>query len=180
MNADLNLFFFLNNLAGRSRVFDVLVVGMATYAPYLLVMLFFLLICFSAYEARQKLRMVWVVAISALVARLGAAEGIRLFYHRPRPFMAYQVRQLLSDNEWSFPSGHATFFFAMATAVYLYNKKWGAGFFAAALLVSAGRVIAGIHYPSDILGGALIGAAVACFVFYAAEKRKTGEIGKRL
>ena len=49
----------------------------------------------------------------------------------------------------------------MATAVYLYNKKWGIGFFIATILITMSRVIAGVHYPSDILDGAAIGILVA-------------------
>ena len=78
--------------------------------------------------------------------------------------------KVLTDSAWSFPSGHATFFFAMATAIYLYNKKWGIWFFVGAILISIGRVIAGLHYPSDILGGAIIGAFVAYVTFYVAQK----------
>lgn len=68
--------------------------------------------------------------ISAAIARFGLVEIIRLFYHRPRPFLALpQIHALFMDTEWSFPSGHASFFFAMAMANYLYNKKWGVVFY---------------------------------------------------
>src|SRR3989338_6972595 len=107
-----------------------------------------------------------VTVISAFVARFGITEIIRFFYHRPRPFLALPVHQLLTENAWSFPSGHATFFFAIATAIYLYNKKWGTFFFIASILMTVSRVIAGIHYPSDIIGGAFIGIAVALATFY--------------
>lgn len=111
-----------------------------------------------------------ITGISAVIARLGVTELIRFLYHRPRPFSALPAHQLLTDNAWSFPSGHATFFFAMATAIYLYNKKWGVFFFTAAILMTISRVIAGIHYPSDIVGGALIGITVACVVFHIARR----------
>ncbi len=107
-----------------------------------------------------------------IVARLGVTELIRFFYHRPRPFVAHQVHPLFFDNAWSFPSGHATFFFAMATAIYFYNKKWSIGFFIASILMTLSRIIAGAHYPSDIIGGMAIGMAVACIVFYIAERQK--------
>jgi undecaprenyl-diphosphatase len=69
--------------------------------------------------------------------------------------------------EPSFPSGHAAFYFAIATVVFLYLKKvyprpkfWrGASilFFIAGFLISISRVFSGIHWPSDILAGAAIG-----------------------
>ena len=64
----------------------------------------------------------------------------------------------------------------MAATIYLYNKKWGIGFFIAALLMNISRIVAGVHYPSDILGGMIVGVIVAYVVFYLAEKKKTKEI----
>ena len=58
----------------------------------------------------------------------------------------------------------------MATAIYFYNKKWGIFFFLATILITVSRVIAGIHYPSDIVGGALIGIAVAYSTLYVTRK----------
>ena len=51
------------------------------------------------------------------------------------------------------------FFFAFSTAIYMYNKTWGAWFFVASTIVCLARVASGVHYPSDILGGAVLGAA---------------------
>ena len=169
---DINFFYFFNNLAGRSRFFDALVVFLAGYFQYLLIAIFLLLLFFSKYAKREKLRIFWITVVSTIVARFGVTELIRFFYHRLRPFVTYQAHQLLSGNEWSFPSGHSAFFFAMATAIYLYNKKWGIGFFLAAILMNISRVIAGVHYPSDINGGAIIGIIVAYVVFYFAERTK--------
>mgnify|MGYP001590667369 FL=1 len=121
----------------------------------------------------EKLRLFWFAAASAAIARFGVTEAIRFFYHRPRPFLALQINKLSADGDWlysiknwSFPSGHSAFFFAMATAIYFCNKKWGIGFFIAAILMNISRIIAGAHYPSDIIGGAIIGTAVAGAIFY--------------
>jgi len=167
MTLDTNLFFLLNSLAGRSPVLDLLIVFCAQYLAYLLVAAFLIL----AYRTRNRV-LFWVPLISALIARLGITELIRFFYHRPRPFMVYPVQQLLSDSAWSFPSGHATFFFALSTGVYFYNKKWGIAFFLATILITVARVIAAVHYPSDILGGMLIGIATAYLVKYFVQKRR--------
>ena len=170
MALDTQLFYFLNNLAGQSSLFDGVVVFLASYLPYLVVLTLLALVVFSQYQKREKWELLLVVGISAIVARFGVTELIRLFIHRPRPFLTMPVHQLLTDSAWSFPSGHATFFFAIATAVYLYNKKWGFWFFGAAILITVSRVIAGIHYPLDIIAGALIGAAVGYSVFYFIRK----------
>ena len=170
MTLDTQLFYLLNNLAGQSPLFDAVILFLASYLAYILVALFLVLVFLSQYSKREKLQIFWVTIISAVIARLGVTELIRFFYHRPRPFTDLPVNQLFTSNEWSFPSGHATFFFAMATAIYLYNKKWGTVFFIAAILITISRVIAGIHYPSDIVGGALIGVAVAYVTYYFARR----------
>ena len=105
------------------------------------------------------------------MARFGVAEIIRLFYKNPRPFLNHNVHQLILVNGYSFPSGHSAFFFAMATAIYFFNKKWGIGFFAASIIIGLSRVIAGVHYPSDIFGGMVIGIIVACLVFYFTNRK---------
>lgn len=171
MTFDTQLFYLLNNLAGQSPFFDGVIVFFASYLAYILGVFFVALVFFSQYSKREKWELLLVTGISAVIARFGVTEIIRYFYHHPRPFDALSgVHQLLAESSWSFPSGHATFFFAMATAIYLYNKKWGIGFFGAAILVTVARVIAGVHYPSDIIGGALLGVLVAYIVFIIARK----------
>lgn len=177
MALDTRLFFVLNNLVGQSQLLDWIIVFLASYLPYLLVAAFLLLLYYSSHSKRDKLYMFWVTTASAFIARFGVTELIRFFYQRPRPFMVYpQIHALFVDNEWSFPSGHATFFFAMAAAIYLYNKKWGIGFFIATLAVTISRIIAGVHYPSDILGGMVIGVLVAYATFYVAEKWRAKKV----
>ncbi len=172
MVLDIELFYLLNNFSGKSRLFDILVVFFASYLQYFVVATFLLFLCFSVYSKREKLYMFWTTVISIIVARLGITEIIRFFYHRPRPFLAFQVHKLLSngwfysDKEWSFPSGHSAFFFAMAAAIYFYNKKWGIGFFTAAVLMNISRIIAGVHYPSDILAGMIIGMLTGYITSY--------------
>lgn len=178
MALDLRFFYFLNNLAGQYRFFDALVVFLAGYFQYLLAAVFILFLYFSKYTRLEKFRIFWITAFSTAIARIGVVELIRFFYLRPRPFTVFQVHQLLSEHEWSFPSGHSAFFFAMATAIYLYNKKWGIWFFIGAILMNISRIIAGIHYPSDILGGMIIGVLTAYLIFYFAERRKIKEIVK--
>lgn len=161
MALDTQLFFFLNAVAGWSPLSDAVVVFFAAYLSYVIPCILLLFVLVSAYPRREKIEILLVAAVSATIARYGVTELVRLVYHRPRPFLVSPVHQLLTSNEWSFPSGHAAVFFALATVVYLYHKKWGIFFFIAAVLMTTSRVIAGIHYPSDILGGALVGIGAA-------------------
>lgn len=170
MILDIKLVYFFNNFTGKSQIVDAFIIFFASYLQYFLIAAFTLLLFFSAYSKREKLYIFWTTVISAVVARFAITEIIRFFYHRPRPFAALKIYQLILDNNWSFPSGHSAFFFAFATAIYLYNKKWGLLFFIAAIFMNISRVITGIHYPSDILGGAFIGAIIAYIIFVLFKK----------
>ena len=61
----------------------------------------------------------------------------------------------------SFPSDHATGAFAIAVAIWLYDRTIGTVFLVIGVLVGFARVYVGVHYPGDVLGGAILGAAVA-------------------
>ena len=64
----------------------------------------------------------------------------------------------------SFPSDHSTAAFAIAFAVFFLSRKVGIGFLVAATMVALSRVFVGLHYPSDVVAGVLIGAGSAWLV----------------
>jgi len=140
----------INSLAGKFVYLDSLAVFLAGYLEYILAGLVFLLLW-------KKWGAVFRVFVAAILARYGLVELIRFFWSRPRPFIENNVNLLLEHTGASFPSGHAAFFFALSLVVYHYNKKAGIGFFIASFLISISRVFVGIHWPSDILAGAIVG-----------------------
>ena len=81
------------------------------------------------------------------------------------------VAKLISpDDPFSFPSGHATFFSALATALYFYHKRLGLWFGLGAVIIGLARIISGIHYPADILTGFGLGMLIAGLVAYWRKK----------
>ena len=157
MPLDTNIFYFLNSLAGKSRAFDILVIFLSQYLQYLLGVLFLIFLYFLQKGKREKICIFLTTIFSIIISRLFITGLIRLFHHRPRPFAFNNVHQLIFPNGYSFPSGHSAFFFAMAAAIFLFNKKMGIIFFAGAILMNVSRIIAGAHYLSDIMAGAIIG-----------------------
>ncbi len=175
IDSDISLFLFLNGFSGESRLFDSVVVFLASHLQYFLAAAFILFLFFSVRGKKEKIR----IFLTALFSVLSASLAVRVFkdfFQRPRPFWDFEVQNLLSDTlfysgkNWSFPSGHSAFFFAMGTAVFLHNRKWGSFFLAAALLMNASRVIGGVHYPLDVLGGAAVGIAAGFLAFKILKK----------
>jgi undecaprenyl-diphosphatase len=108
---------------------------------------------------------------AALSAGLALAVGkvISELVDRSRPFVAdpHGVH-LFSGHaaDPSFPSDHATAAFAIAVAIVLRKRGWGIVALVAATVLSIGRVAIGIHYPSDVLAGAALGAAAALALWW--------------
>ena len=87
---------------------------------------------------------------------------------RPRPFVTDPAGVHLFVRHAAdpgFPSDHATPAFTIATAVFLHDRRWGGVLLALAAVLAAGRVALGLHYPTDVIGGAALGAAVSLLLF---------------
>lgn len=94
---------------------------------------------------------------------LGINQVISTVWDRPRPFVAHSdaVHVLLAfSRDASFPSDHAAAGFAIATALVIVHRRWGVAALAVAAIMSYARVFVGVHYPGDVLAGALIGIAL--------------------
>ena len=95
------------------------------------------------------------LTLKPLVARVrpfNFAEGVELIISKPTGF--------------SFPSGHTSASFTGAASVFAYNKKIGALALAFALLIGFSRMYLYVHYPTDVLAGALVGVVSALSSFY--------------
>jgi membrane-associated phospholipid phosphatase len=101
------------------------------------------------------------VAVTAVVLNLGVKPAFR----RRRPDRVGQevplARHVRMPRSTSFPSGHSAAAFAFATGVGQVLPAAGFPLRALAALVAYSRVHTGVHYPSDVLAGALLGAALS-------------------
>ncbi len=105
--------------------------------------------------------------LTAAAIAMGANQLISHLWERPRPFTAHgALTHLLSapSPDPSFPSDHAAVAVAIAFAVLAFSRRTGLLFLSAATLIGLSRVALGMHYPSDVLAGMLIGWAAAALV----------------
>lgn len=155
MNLDLIIFNAINQFAGKWVVLDALGIFFAKYFEYFLIAG---ILIYLAFNFKKSWKIIFTAFGVAIISRFAVAQIIRWIWFRPRPFINNHVNLLINHaNEASFPSGHASFYFALAMVIYFYNKKAGIYFFVAAFLISLGRVFTGIHWSSDILAGAIVG-----------------------
>ncbi len=157
------VFQWIHQFTGRSVFLDDLGIFFANYLPYFLVLGFLVL---AAYEKgwRRKFYVFAEGTIAVILSRGLITEIIRFFYHHERPFAFYNFTPLISESAYSFPSGHAAWFFALALAVWYANRTWGVWFFILASLNGIARVYVGVHWPLDIIGGIVVGVISALIV----------------
>ncbi|MDO8591119.1 MAG: phosphatase PAP2 family protein, partial [bacterium] len=75
-----------------------------------------------------------------------------------------------SETGHAFPSGHATFYSALAMMMWFYHKRIGYALGVVALIIGISRIISGVHWPVDILGGYVLGICVSIGVYFLIKK----------
>jgi len=168
MSPDAALFRLINGLAGRNALVDAVarLVVNEYFAPSTLALVL-LTLWFAPRSPQARWRYQFAVLQTALGLFLAnlIVKGLNLIYFRPRPFAVMEVtRCFYRPTDSSFPSNPATVGFAMATGIYLYHRRAGLAMYALATAFALARVYCGVHYPLDIVAGALIGAFSAVAV----------------
>lgn len=154
----------INGLAGRNEVIDLVMIWLSLAGVPILVA--GVAIQWWRKQDRPHVRHVLIAAGLSFLLGLAINQVILLFVHRIRPYDAGVTHLLIARSaDPSFPSDHATATIAIAAAFLLHGmRKSGVLFLTAALAVMLSRVFIGIHYASDVLGGALTGLAAAAGV----------------
>ena len=125
-----------------------------------------LILIFVWFWSKQAKKVALRAAFSAILAWPVLAQIIGKIINRPRPFETSGVQELIFHRpSYSFPSDHAAALFAIAFSFYLSGfKKLSYALFIIAIVISFFRVATGIHFPTDVIAGAVLGLLSAYLI----------------
>ena len=127
----------------------------------------------------------FMIMALALILTAIMIQALKALFDRERPFYAYSfIEKLSTGGGSSFPSGHTMEAFVMATTIgLLFRNQWlMVPVLIWAMLVGYSRLALGVHYPTDVIGGMIIGTGIGWLVtktgvkyFRSGKKLRTGE-----
>ena len=167
---DTSIFYFFYNLGQKLNV-DWLIIFFADYLVFIFIIIFFLYLL-KQKSLREKIYYFNLFLLVEILARGILTEVIRFFYARQRPFMVLPITNIVNDNAHSFPSGHSVVLFSLALVLFVINKRWGWVFLGVAVLVGVSRIMAGVHWASDIVGGLAVAALSFYLIYYFVLSKK--------
>ena len=164
--------FFLMNREYRLEIFDWLM-PFATNPKnfkWPLVLVFLLIL------ARRDKRL--LITLAFLAVGLGVSDSLsslaKSLFQRARPCQVLEGVNIIvgCGRSFSFPSNHAANIFAVAFLIRARHRGLGFFFFPVALFIAYSRVYVGVHFPSDVLGGAALGLGVGQAMIFCQEKAR--------
>lgn len=140
---------------------------------WILIGLFFLL--------QKRHRTLGLLIILSLIASLLVTNGLlKNWIARPRPYTVYPIDLLIDKNpEYSFPSGHTSAAFAAAWMIFMNKKRLGFYTVVLASLMGLSRIYLFMHYPTDVIGGAIVGILIAEGLYWLYDQWRIRKLTKK-
>ncbi|MBN08792.1 MAG: phosphatase PAP2 family protein [Flavobacteriaceae bacterium] len=177
LNLDSNLFVLLNSLGSPKYDFFWMVITnkMTNISVYLMLSIFFL----KKNNIRDFIRLIFLLGLLILITDQ-MTNFFKYFISRPRPCHDQNLIELIRlvksscGGQYGFFSGHASNSFALAiffsNLLFIHSKKISFFLVSFASLVAYSRIYIGVHYPLDIVFGALFGSINGYIFFYLWKK----------
>ena len=121
----------------------------------------------------KKYRRAGIASLSVMaVAYIAVNKLLKNIVARPRPCWINTAVELISSvpNEYSFPSGHTLYITIAATILMHYDKRLGIPAVVLAVLIGFSRLYLYVHFPTDVIAGALLGIGFGLLAIFTADK----------
>lgn len=130
------------------------------------ILLALILLCFKK-TRKAGMAMGIAMACGYLIGNM----GMKNLFARTRPYDMTEVELLVAKlHDFSFPSGHTLVSFEAATALTVYHRRWGIAALVLATVIALSRLYLFVHYPTDVLAGALLGVGIGLAVCWVTNR----------
>jgi len=159
-----------------SSIFDYALPWLTYFGSHFAVILFIILVWIITRQRKVPRLLVLLYAIQSAVI-----YSLKFLIQRQRPFLFLEMASKLSKGpgeilDPSFPSAHAVFSFMMATLLALWFPRYRILFFILAAFIGWTRSYLGLHYPTDVIVGALLGYGITrIYILFYLSKRDSRE-----
>jgi len=149
------------------------------YLIYIFGVAILLYLIFSKEAKTEKTKWLLILILACCFSNVIVTPLIHRICKFSRPFLLmsevgnYANFLKVTEYTTSFPSGHTSLAFALAAVMFLKNKKWGRLAMIVAALIGVGRILMGVHWPLDVLGGISVGIFCALVAYELTEKLLT-------
>jgi len=173
------VFEFLHGLIGKSFLIDGVFVFFSQYLIYILTFVFGIYLV-RVKNWKERVNIFALGALGVIISRGIFTPLVRFFLDRPRPFVAFGIDPLSAhEATGSFPSGHIAFIAPLMIALWYADKRGGTWGLIGVFLIGIARIGSAVHWPSDILGGFLVGIvgyAIAWLLLKNKLSKETGDV----
>lgn len=161
---NIDVFRAINNLGDQLSALNPVVVFFAEYMLYFLCLA--LVVHWFTRKPKNRMMVIHAVIATVVAEVLGKIAGQLYSHHQPFAVLSHVNQLVEHEIDNSFPSDHSIVFFAICFSIWLVRKKEWWLWIILALCVAISRIWVGVHYPVDVVTGALLGIISALVMYW--------------